>query len=353
MDKQAPFTLSYDGVSPRFASPPTHAGNGAAVLGRASLGKAAWLGARSVIRADGHYVSIGDEFRLGARGTVHIAHGVFPTHVGSGVTAGVNSVIHACDVGDRCHIGRDVVILDGSNVAAECALADGAIVFPRSVLDGGWLYEGAPAKPVRKLGPGELAELHRRSRETGDEPVDAAPPAASPSSRLPLFVAHSARLSGRIFAGGENGVWFGCDLDAGGHEIRFDEKTNIQDNTVIRSRSRPVVIGRETTIGHNVRMTDCTVGDRSLIGIGAYVAPGSVVGNDVLLAAGAHTDDGQVLDDGWVYGGSPARPIGRLDDKKRLIISSTWPTYCEYARRFRKAQDELAKLVEIGGRVQV
>ena len=100
-------------------------------------------------------------------------------------------------------------------------------------------------------------------------------------------------------------------------------------------------------------MTDCTVGDRSLIGIGAYVAPGSVVGNDVLLAAGAHTEDGQVLDDGWVYGGSPARPIGRLDDKKRLIISSTWPTYCEYARRFLKAQDELAKLVEIGGRVQV
>ena len=84
-------------------------------------------------------------------------------------------------------------------------------------------------------------------------------------------------------------------------------------------------------------MTDCTVGDRSLIGMGAHVAPGSVVGNDVLLAAGAHTDDGQVLDDGWVYGGSPARPIGRLDDKKRLIISSTWPTYCEYARRFQSS----------------
>ncbi len=352
MEKQVPFTLSYGGVSPRFASPTAHAGSGAAVLGRATLGKAAWLGARSVIRADGHYVSIGDEFRLGAQGTVHIAHDVFPTHIGSGVTAGVNSVIHACDVGDRCHIGRDVVILDGSKVAAECALADGAIVFPRSVLEGGWLYQGAPAKPVRKLEPGELDELHRRSREAGDEPGGAPRPAPSPSSRLPLFVAHSARLSGLILAGGENGVWFGCDLDAGGHEIRFGENTNIQDNTIILSRSRPVVIGRESTIGHNVRMTDCTVGDRSLIGIGATVAPRSIVGSDVLLAAGAHTEDGQVLDDGWVYGGSPARPIGRLDEKKSLIISSTWPTYCEYARRFRKAQDEPASLIEIGGRVQ-
>lgn len=352
MDKQAPFTLPYDGVSPQFASPPVHAGSGAAVLGRAALGKAAWLGARSVIRADGHYVRIGDDFRLGARGTVHIAHGVFPTHIGSGVTAGVNSVIHACNVGDRCHIGRDVVILDGSNVAAECALADGAIVFPRSVLEGGWLYQGAPGKPVRKLKPGELDELHGRSGETADEPADAATPAPSPSSRLPLFVAHSARLSGRIFAGGENGVWFGCDLDAGDHEIRFGENTNIQDNTIIRSQSRPVVIGRETTIGHNVRMTDCTVGDRSLIGIGATVAKDSVVRNDVLLAAGAHTEDGQVLDEGWVYGGSPARRIGQLDDKKRFIISSTWPTYCEYARRFRDEQDELAKVDGRGGCVK-
>jgi carbonic anhydrase/acetyltransferase-like protein (isoleucine patch superfamily) len=345
MDKQAPFTLPYNGASPQFASPPAYSGTGAAVLGRAALGKAAWLGARSVIRADGHYVRIADDFRLGAWGTVHIAHGVYPTHIGAQVTAGVNSVIHACDVGDRCHIGRDVVILDGSNVAAECALADGAIVFPRSVLDSGWLYQGAPAKPVRRLEPGELDELHARSRKGADEPVDAGGPRLpSPSSHLPLFVAHSARLRGRIMAGGENGVWFGCDLDAGDHEIRFDEKTNIQDNTIIRSQSRPVAIGRETTIGHNVRMTDCTVGDRSLIGIGSTVAAGSVVGNDVLLAAGARTEDGQVLDDGWVYGGSPARQMGRMDDKKRFIVSSTWPTYREYARRFREAQNEHAGL---------
>jgi gamma-carbonic anhydrase len=345
MNKQEPFTLPYDGVSPQFASPPAHSGRGAAVLGRAALGRAAWLGARSVIRADGHYVRIGDDFRLGARGTVHIAHGVFPTHIGANVTAGFNSVIHACDVGDRCHIGSNVVILDGSNVAADCALADGAVVFPRSVLEGGWLYQGAPAKPIRKLEPGELDELHARSRKAPDESLDAARWAPTPTSRLPFFVAHSARLKGRIVAGGENGVWYGCDLDGGDYEIRFDARTNIQDNTVIHSQLRPVAIGCETTIGHNVRMIDSTVGDRSLIGIGAYVAPGSVVGNDVLLAAGARTEDGQVLDDGWVYGGSPARRIGQLEDKKRLIVSSTWPTYCEYARRLLEAQNELARSV--------
>jgi carbonic anhydrase/acetyltransferase-like protein (isoleucine patch superfamily) len=344
MDEQRPFTLPYDGVSPLIASPPTHAGHHAAVLGRVTLGKAAWLGARSVIRADGHYVRIGDNFHLGARGTVHIAHEVYPTHIGAHVTAGVNSVIHACDVGDRCHIGRDVVILDGSNVGAECAFANGSVVFPRSVLEPGWLYEGAPAKPVRKLEPGELDELHARSRKAADEPVDATPWVPRISAGGHLFAAHSARLKGRIVAGAETGVWFGCDLDAGDYEICFEESTNIQDNTIIRARNQTVTVGRETTIGHNVLMTDCAVGDHSLIGIGAVVASGTVIGNDVLLAAGAHTHEGQTLDEGWLYGGSPARRITPLDGKKRLLVSSIWPTYCEYARRFRKAQDdELAR----------
>lgn len=345
MDEQRPFTLPYDGVSPLIASPPAHAGYDAAVLGRVTLGKAAWLGARSVIRADGHYVRIGDDFRLGARGTVHIAHEVFPTHIGSQVTAGVNSVIHACDVGDRCHIGRDVVILDGSNVGAECAFADGSVVFPRSVLEPGWLYQGAPAKPVRKLEPGELDELHARSRKAPDEPVESTPWVPCISAGGHLFVAHSARLKGRIFAGVEIAAEPDADLGAGDFEIRIDESTNIQDNTTIRARSRPVSIGRETTIGHNVLMTDCTIGERSLVGIGAIVAPGTDVGNDVLLAAGARTREGQILDEGWLYGGSPARRIAPLDDKKRLLVSSIWPTYCEYARRFRKAQNELARSV--------
>lgn len=343
MNGPNPFLLPYDGVSPRFASAPAHAGAGAAVLGRATLGKSAWLGARSVIRADGHYVEIGDDFHLGARATVHIAHAVLPTHIGSGVTAGVNSVIHACDVGDRCHIGRNVVILDGSIVAAECALADGSIVFPRSVLESGWLYSGSPAKAIRRLLDRELDKLHALSRAAADDHVDEAP--WTPHNELsgPLFVACSARLKGRIETGGENGIWFGCDLDAGELEICVGRNSNIQDNTIIRAHSRPAIIGHELTIGHNVSMEDCAVGDRSLIGIGAVVASGTIVGNDVLLAAGARTLEGQVLDDGGFYGGAPARQLGPLDEKKRSIIALTWPTYCEYAISFRSVQDEFER----------
>lgn len=344
------YLLPYAGTAPALAAPAVHAGTGSAVLGRATIGRDGWFGTGSVVRADGHYVTIGHNFRLGPRSTVHIAHEVLPTEIGANVTAGSNSVIHACTVGDDCHIGDNVVILDGSEVAAGCAIADGSTVFPRSTLEGGWLYEGSPAKPVRRLTPGELDALHVATRSKDDRDTLAAnAPDVNIEADGPVFVAASAKLSGKIVAVGENGIWFGCRLDAGEHEIRIGCNTNIQDNTTIRCVERIVDIGRDATIGHNVLMTDCTVGDASLIGMGAVVAPGTVVEPDVLLAAGAFTLPGQVLQSGWLYGGRPARKLSQLDEKKRSIIRLTWPTYCDYARRFDDAQRQLDRMEDDDG----
>ena len=109
--------LPYLGTAPRFAGPVLHAGPGAAVLGRAIVGRDAWFGARAVVRADGETVTIGDGFHMGARGTVHIATDEYATSIGDGVTAGPGAVIHACAVGSGCWIGAGAVILDGSRLA--------------------------------------------------------------------------------------------------------------------------------------------------------------------------------------------------------------------------------------------
>ncbi|NGO53726.1 gamma carbonic anhydrase family protein [Allomesorhizobium camelthorni] len=340
MTGQKLFVLPYDGIAPQLASAPVYTGAHASVLGRATIGRDAWLGVHSVIRADGHDVTIGNQFRLGARATVHIAHDVFPTHIGNGVTAGANSIIHACDVGDRCHIGRDVIILDGSKVPDDVALADGAIVFPRSILESGWVYQGQPAKPVRRLEPGELDALHARSHREPDEMAGSLQLNGSIDTAGPLFRAATASTSGRIVAGADVGIWFSCDLDAGRHEISVGERTNIQDNTVIRCVEQPVTIGWESTIGHNVRMNDCVVGSRSLVGMGAILAEGTVVEDDVLLAAGAHTIKGQRIASGWLYGGDPAKKLSLLDDRKRGVIAAIWPMYCMYARKFDDQQRE-------------
>jgi gamma-carbonic anhydrase len=331
-------TAPYDGTSPAFASDPVHAGIGAAVLGRATLGTGAWLGRRSVIRADGHYVKVGDDFHLGPRGTVHIAHDVYPTNIGNRVTACENSIIHACDVGDDCFVGRDAVILDGSRIGDGAALADGAVAYPRSQLEGGWLYEGQPARPVRRIEADELAAMHARARSVERSSVGR--PEAPSETRVEagghFFLAASARVDGRVVAAADSSIWFGCDVEAGNYVVELGEKVNVQDNTLIRCLTRRVTIGARSTIGHNVLMTDNEVGADSLVGMGATLAEGTIVQDDVLLAAGARTTPGQVLESGWLYGGRPARQLSPLDNQKRALIRLTAPMYREYGHKFAR-----------------
>ena len=125
MSARAPHILPYAGISPSFATPPAHAGVGSAVLGRVTVGRNAWLGALSVMRADGHFVRVGDDFHLGARSTLHINHEIFPCIVGDRVSVGRNACVHACTVGSDVVVGDDVVILDGAVVDDNVVLEPG------------------------------------------------------------------------------------------------------------------------------------------------------------------------------------------------------------------------------------
>ena len=328
-------TLTYRGTAPQIGAP-AHVGAGAAVLGRATIGAGARLGAGSVIRADGHYVRIGRDFRLGARGTVHIAHDLYPTHVGDGVSAGAGAVIHACDVGDRAWLGDGAIVLDGATVEAGAALAPGAVVFPRGRAQSGWWHEGAPAKPLRPLEPGELEALHAAARAAADGEAPA--PGAARGAEGAMFVARGAVLRGRITCCAEVGIWYGCVLDAGAQSIAIGDRANIQDNTVLIARDGPVAVGAGSTLGHNVTATDAQVGAGALVGIGAVLAPGTVVADGAFVAAGARTEPGQHVEGGWLHGGVPCRPLKPLDAPKTALIAATVEMYVGYARDFAAAQ---------------
>jgi len=336
--KGSPFVLPYGGISPRFSGS-LIAGAHAAVLGRATLGRNAWLGVSSVIRADGHFVRVGDDFRLGSRSTIHIAHDLYPTIIGDRVSVGENAVIHACTLGDNIVVGDGAVILDGSTVGSGVAIEPHAIVFPRSELGSGKLYAGMPARPVRNLEPGELqkiaAEMQRRK---GADDIAGSAIAESDLDRC-LLIAATARLRGRIVAAENSSIWFGCDLDANDGEIAIGRNSNIQDNTLIRcGPRRRFTIGEDSTIGHNVTLGDCDIGSRSLIGIGSVVASGTIVEDDVFLAAGAETTPGQVLEGGFLWGKRPAVKLAPLDASKRALIATTIEHYCGYAAAFADAQ---------------
>jgi len=335
----APLILPYAGVSPSFARPLRHAGAGSAVLGRVTLGRDAWLGQLSVIRADGHFIRVGDEFHLGSQSTLHIYHEIFPCIVGDRVAVGRNACVHACTVGSDVVIGDGVVILDGAVVEDNVALESGSTVFPNKRVPGGFLYAGSPAKPVRDLAAGELANrraaiIGERSRGDGSAPLPATVDATS-QVHPSVFIAGTASVRGRFFAAEGASIWYSNNFDAGNAAISIGARTNVQDNTTIRcSTKRGVSIGHSSAVGHNVTIHDCVIGNATLIGIGSWVAPDTIVGDRVLLAAAARTTPGQVLESGWIYAGSPARKFAPLDDAKEGLTDLIVMQYCQYARDF-------------------
>ncbi|MEO1198505.1 MAG: DapH/DapD/GlmU-related protein, partial [Pseudomonadota bacterium] len=282
--KRWPVTLPFGDVTPVFGGAIVFAGPGSAVLGRVDIGPNAWIGPSAVVRADGHFVRIGREVFLGRGATVHIAHEVYPALIGDGVTAEAGAVIHACEIGDNVCLGRDVIVLDGSVIGPGAVLSAGSVVFPGTRLEGGWLYAGRPAKPVRHLSTGELVAYHAHAREAVLEAAQ--PETAWKTASTDLFVAATAHLSGEVVCGEGVGIWYGCRLDAGAARITIGTGSNVQDNATLACSHAGIEIGADVTIGHNAKLADCRIGPRSLIGIGATIADGVEIAEDVLLAAG-------------------------------------------------------------------
>lgn len=333
------FVLPFADTEPTFAGPLAFAGPRSAVLGRATIGTQAWLGEDAVVRADGEVVRIGDRVHLGRRATVHIVHELLPAIVGDDVTVGANAIVHACTVGDRCVIEHDVTVLDGAEIASDVLIEPCSTVFPRKKLEGGWIYAGSPAKPVRALKDGELAA--RAAALRAHQESETVPSRSVTTLGESVFLASTASVVGRVEFAANASLFFSCVADAGSDgSIVVGENTNVQDNTILRPGSGEIVIGAGVTVGHNVQMGAVRIGAASLIGMGAKLADGTTIGDDVLLAAGATTEAGQVLESGWMWGGRPAKAMSKLDDARRAGMRENVQHYLDYARTYRQLQIE-------------
>lgn len=325
-------TIPYCGVSPAVKGSPTALHAGHAVIGRVTLGARSFLGAGSVIRGDGHYVEIGDDFHLGRGSTVHISHDRYPTIIGDRVTVGANAVVHACTVGNDVVIGDGAVILDNVTVGDGVHIAPNTVVFPSFKLEGGTAYAGRPAVGMGTISAEELAmralELRKANASAdSDWYINTSAMSSAPSA----YVANTVGIRGDVSLGESASVWFGCYLNARGVTIRLGESCNVQDNSTLLARKSGIYIGEHSTIGHNVRLNDCHIGDRCLVGMGSCIAEGTVIPDDTFVAAGCITKPGDRLQGGYLWGGAPARILGEMDSVKREIILTTSQVYSEYA----------------------
>jgi carbonic anhydrase/acetyltransferase-like protein (isoleucine patch superfamily) len=111
------------------------------------------------------------------------------------------------------------------------------------------------------------------------------------------------------------------------------------DGVAVRA---PLIVGNDSTIGHNVELSDCRVGARTLVGMGSVIAPGTVIADDTFVAAGTHSLPGQLLESGWLWGGRPARALSRMTPRMDVAIRGAAVVYREYAAGFAASQQAAA-----------
>ena len=158
----------------------------------------------------------------------------------------------------------------------------------------------------------------------------------APEIAASAWVAPDANLIGRIVLEDESSVWFGCTLRGDNEEIRIGHGSNVQENCVMHTDlGFPLVVGANCTIGHKAMLHGCTIGDGSLIGMGATILNGARIGKGCLIGAGALITEGKDIPDGSLVMGSPGKVVRELDDEARAKLLASAAGYRANARRFR------------------
>lgn len=152
------------------------------------------------------------------------------------------------------------------------------------------------------------------------------------------FKATNAIVTGDVTLGEDVGIWFSCVVRGDDAPLSIGRRTNIQDLTMVHADTGvPNTIGEEVTVGHRCVLHGATVGDRSLIGMGAVLLGGSVVGRESIVAAGAVLREGFEVPPGTLVAGVPARVIRDLHPTELEMISESAEGYVRKIRLYLPA----------------
>ena len=150
------------------------------------------------------------------------------------------------------------------------------------------------------------------------------------------WVAPDANVIGKVILGEDVGIWFGATLRGDNEPIIVGARSNIQEGVVVHTDpGRPVTIGEGCTIGHSAIIHGCTIGDNSLIGMGATVLNGAVIGKNCLVGANALVTEGKVFPDNSLIVGAPAKAIRTLDEEAIAGLKRSAESYVRNWQRFK------------------
>ncbi|MBT2485853.1 MULTISPECIES: gamma carbonic anhydrase family protein [unclassified Microbacterium] len=158
-------------------------------------------------------------------------------------------------------------------------------------------------------------------------------PGMAPAIDPTAFVAEGARIVGDVELGAGASVWYNAVLRADSARITVGPETNVQDNVSVHvDAGHPVTIGARVSIGHNAVVHGCSIGDGSLIGMGAVILSGAAIGEGCLIAGGAVVLGGTIVPAGSLVAGVPAKVRRELSDEERAGLIVNAEIYLEHQR---------------------
>lgn len=157
-----------------------------------------------------------------------------------------------------------------------------------------------------------------------------------PQIAASAYVTDSANLIGKVNIGEQASIWFGSTLRGDNELINISAGSNVQENCVLHTDPGcPLDVGKHVTIGHQVMLHGCTIGDGSLIGIQAIVLNRAVIGKNCLVGAGSLVTEGKVFPDNSLILGSPAKLVRTLSEEEIAQLQQAAAIYIQRGQEFK------------------
>lgn len=158
----------------------------------------------------------------------------------------------------------------------------------------------------------------------------------TPERHETCWVAENASVMGNVIMAEDSSVWFGATVRGDNEPIKIGARSNIQDGSVCHSDpGSPLTIGEDVTIGHLAMIHGCTLGNGTLVGIGATILNGAKIGENCLIGAHALVTEGKVIPDNSVVMGSPGKVVKTLTPEQAAKMKMGAQFYVANAKRFK------------------
>lgn len=151
------------------------------------------------------------------------------------------------------------------------------------------------------------------------------------------WIAASADVIGRVRLERNASIWFNAVLRGDNELILVGEGSNVQDGCVLHTdMGSPLTIGKNCTIGHQAMLHGCTIGENSLVGIGATILNNAAIGKNCLIGAHTLIPESKVIPDNSLVMGAPGKVVRELDEAAIARLTKAASNYVHNWQRFAK-----------------